>query len=289
MRTPTAGQPFFANVRVHEQGAIVSQHAVGFLEHFDQRRARQVLEHVERPCFGERAVMDRKTPQVAEQQVAGGHGFPREVWRDIDARQFGTARRVPRERASAAASKIEHTVRRPGAKESPQHVVPDFRTQQRRRHRFVTGIGVQRLVEVFRLLGVGLLRPQVQVAGVRGEHPAAAGTRGRSSLPATRPKAKQKTRSRDTARAGRVRERSRRQRGLQRRFEAFGARIPAVSRGERRCVSGEARGRLRILAELHKRRCQGALVAGGTRSASPGVSALRESPQGPRPRSAGPL
>ena len=50
----------------------------------------------------------------------------------------------------------------PGREELAQHVVADLRSEQRRRHALVARVGVQRLVQVFRPLLEGLVRPQVE-------------------------------------------------------------------------------------------------------------------------------
>ena len=90
---------------------------------------------------------------------------------------YGAEVGVPDERAAAAAAEVDDDVAGPGREERPQHVVADLRAQQRRRHVLVARVGVQRLVEVLRLLGETHAGVQVEVLRVRGE-PAVAGAAG---------------------------------------------------------------------------------------------------------------
>jgi hypothetical protein len=66
------------------------------------------------------------------------------------------------QRASAAAAQVHDAIGRGRAQKRPQHVVPDLRAEQRRRHALVPGVGVQRFVEVPGLLGERLARPEIQ-------------------------------------------------------------------------------------------------------------------------------
>ena len=153
---------------------------------------RQVLDHVERVALGEGAVGKRQPSQIAEHEIAALERFAGEVRRDVDAHDRRAALVIPDERSAAAAPEIDDHVAGRRLEEAPQHPLADAGLQQRRRHGLVARVGVQRLVEVLRLLGERRRRPQVQIARPRaarcphdvhverlaavGERPAAVGT-----------------------------------------------------------------------------------------------------------------
>ena len=99
----------------------------------------------------------------ASARSRGGARFVREERADVDAGEGGAARRVPQDRASAAAAEIDHAIAGRELQEAAQLALPDARLQQRRRHRLVPRVRLQRLVEILRLLGERRPRPQVQV------------------------------------------------------------------------------------------------------------------------------
>ena len=81
---------------------------------------------------------------------------------DVDPDRLCPPVAVPEQRAPASAAEIHDAIARSRREELAQHVVADLRSQQRRRHALVAGVGVQRLVQVLRPLLEGLVRPQVE-------------------------------------------------------------------------------------------------------------------------------
>ena len=149
-RRPTCDPGVLPHVRVHEQPASRRQHARRFAEHAPQRLWREVLEHVERARFGERAVGERQLAEIADQQIDIAPRLGREIRTDVDADRRRSPVAVPQQRPAAAAAQIDDEIVRLGSEKCPQHVVADFRSEQRRRQAFVPGVGMQRLVQILR-------------------------------------------------------------------------------------------------------------------------------------------
>jgi hypothetical protein len=161
-------------VRIHEQRAVVRQHAIGFTQHLDQRGSREVFEHVERPRLGERAVeigSRRRSPRRRSQRSTASGA---KNGADVDSASDAPLVEDPDERPAAAAAEIDRAI--PGAElqELPEHVESHFRSEHRRRDRLVPRVGVERFVEILRLLGACRNRPQVEHAAGRREHAVAA-------------------------------------------------------------------------------------------------------------------
>ena len=123
-----------------------------------------MLEHVERIALGEGAVAEGQLAQVGERRgrrcaraSCAKNGLTSAPMKR------GAARRVPEHRASAAAAEIDHAIGRAERQEATKLPLPDAGLQQRRRHRLVPRIGVQRLVQILRLLGEADRRPQIEV------------------------------------------------------------------------------------------------------------------------------
>ena len=177
-----------SHVRVDEQFPARRQHARRFGEHVPQCLRRQVLEDVQRERLGEGAVVERQLPQIADQEVDARAGHPGEERADVDADRPRSPVTVPQQRASAAAAEIDDEVVRLGRQERAQHVVADPRAQERRRHRLVPRVGVQRFVEVLCLFRVLDAWSKIQVVRRRAvvRAPASA-THERVGVPASTP------------------------------------------------------------------------------------------------------
>ncbi len=171
---PLGDRRVLADVRVDEERAAGGEDAGRLGEHRVQRLGRQVLEDVERVGLGEGAVRERQLAQVGEREVGGGARLVREERADVDAGERGAARRVPQDRASAAAAEVDHAIARRELQEAPQLPLPHARLQERRRDRLVPRVLVQGLVQVFGLLGERRPRPQVQVVARRLRIPSTA-------------------------------------------------------------------------------------------------------------------
>ena len=162
-RRPDGDRRVLPDVRVDEQLAARRDHARRLGQHAAQRLRRQVFEDVERVRLRERR--RRRTAAAADRRAAG-----RPRARDSCAKNglmsIPTAVRppvaVPQQRAAAAAAEIDDAIAGARREELAQHVVADLRAEQRRRHALVPRVGVQRLVQVLRLLLERLVRPQVE-------------------------------------------------------------------------------------------------------------------------------
>jgi hypothetical protein len=154
-----------ADVRVDEEAAARPQDPVCLPQHRAQRLGRQVLEDVEGARFRERVVAERQLPQIADEQVHVAACLGREERRDIDPDRLRPPVPVPQERASAAAPQVHDEIVRARGQEVAEHVVADLRTEQRRRDPLVARVGVQRLVQVLRLLVEPRDGAQVEVLG----------------------------------------------------------------------------------------------------------------------------
>ena len=136
-----------------------------------------MLEHVERPGLGERAVGKRQPPQVAEQQRHVAARVLGEKRADVDADRLGAEVAIPDERAAAAAAEIDDQIAGPWAAETCRSMsLRIFDPRSGGETRSWRASACKRFVEVFRLLGVNAS------AGRRSRILAAAapGTCGRS-------------------------------------------------------------------------------------------------------------
>ena len=100
-----------------------------------------------------RSPSSRSTSCLASREKKGAMSIP--VSRAPQSRFHSSVRPLPHPRSTTRS-------RRRGGQECPQHVVADPRSQQRRRRPLVTGVGVQRLVQVLRLLVERIARPEIE-------------------------------------------------------------------------------------------------------------------------------
>ncbi len=174
---------------VDEQRAAGLEDAIGFGEHAAQRLGREVLEHVQRPRLVERIVGKRQAPQIAEEERHSLPRFRREERTDVDADGLGAEVAVPHERPPAAAAEIDDEIARRELQELAQHVVADLRSEERRRDSLVARVGMQRFVEILRLLGELVRGPQIQILVLRRAIRAARMTGRRDRHPPRRERA----------------------------------------------------------------------------------------------------
>ena len=222
------------------------------------------------------------------QQVDVAARVGREERADVDADGRGAPVAVPEQRAAAAAAEIDDEVVRLGREERAQHVVADFRAEQRRRHAFVTRVGVQRLVQILRLLGELDARTQIEIVARRAVVRAAAAPAApaRPGGPASAPWQSGTAHEREQT----VRDHQRSAvTSVEQRFEPLGAAVPGVlRRGVERGARQPARPApdRRAAAESHppaRRRPRARRAAHRRRRAEP-----RGSTAGPTRRSARP-
>src|SRR5262249_34704007 len=132
------------------------------------------LEHVERPRLGEGATAHRQPAQVAQHDIALVERLLREKRADVDADEEPCGARVPHERASTAAAEIDCAICPIEREELLEHIVANLRSEYWRRHRGVPRVGVELMVEVFRLLRELRARPEIEVTAAVLEDTAAA-------------------------------------------------------------------------------------------------------------------
>src|SRR5688572_11028573 len=121
-----------------------------------------MLEYVNRVGLRHAAVGERQFPELANDEIDAGTRFPREKGSRVRTDKMRAGFDTPHAKTSAPTPQIEDDFARPHVEKPLQHRVPDGSRQERRRHRFVTAVGVKALVQEFRCLIEGVTWAQYE-------------------------------------------------------------------------------------------------------------------------------